>query len=312
MHRLKIRQLECFLVYMKTGSVTIAAQELHTTQPNASKTLKQMEMTLGVPLFSRSGGKLRPTPEAELLYEHVQRLFQQLDLIEGFGLVTSPLRRPSLRIATLATFGGALVPMAIEIYRKNQPDLQLQVDVLDGQKIHTMVAQGLYDFGLVHYPLEGEDVTSKTLANSVIVCLMPRGHPLAKRDRITARDLVGEQVISYPSTVQFGAVIGKAFHDTGATLNEPVTSNHSQVVRKFVERGHGIGLVDFFAVFDLGPEDPLVAVPFDPVVTISLGLIVPQRRPLSQTAEAFISVVADLANALSVHYRPPAPQTAGG
>ncbi|MFC3727083.1 helix-turn-helix domain-containing protein [Neoaquamicrobium sediminum] len=43
MHRLKIRQFECFLVYMKTGSVTGAAQELHTTQPNASKTLTQME-----------------------------------------------------------------------------------------------------------------------------------------------------------------------------------------------------------------------------------------------------------------------------
>jgi DNA-binding transcriptional LysR family regulator len=304
MHRLKIRQLECFLVYMKTGSVTVAAQELHTTQPNASKTLKQMETTLGVPLFSRSGGKLRPTPEAELLYEHVQRLFQQLALIESFGLETSPLRRLSLRIATLATFGGALVPMAIETYRESQPDLQLQVDVLDGQKIHTLVAQGLYDFGLVHSPVENEDVTSKTLAKSIIVCLLPRGHALADRKRITASDLAGEKVISYPGTVQFGAVIGKAFHDAGATLNEAVTSNHSQVVRKFVERGQGVGLVDYFAICDLGPDDGLVAIPFEPILPISLGLIVPQRRPLSQTAEAFISVVADLAQELSSRYGP--------
>ena len=307
MHRLKIRQLESFLVYMKTGSVTVAAQELHTTQPNTSKSLKQIETTLGVPLFSRSGGKLRPTPEAELLYEHIQHLFQQLDLIESFGLETSPLRRPSLRIATLATFGGALVPMAIEKYRTSHKDLPIQVDVLDGQKIHTMVAQGLYDFGLVHSPLESEDVTSKTLATSLIVCLLPRNHPLAGNERISARDLAGQPVVSYPATVhQFGAVIGKAFQDASVPLNESVMSNHSQVVRKFVERGHGLGLVDFFAVFDMAPQDALVAVPFDPVVTISLGLIVPQRRPLSETAEAFISVVADLANALSARYRPPA------
>jgi len=307
MHRLKIRQLECFLVYMKTGSVTVAAQELHTTQPNASKTLKQMEETLGVSLFSRSGGKLRPTPEAELLYEHVQHLFQQLLLIESFGLATSPLRRPSLRIATLATFGGGLVPLAVDAYRKSQPELQVQVDVLDGQKIHTVVAQGLYDFGLVHSPLEAEDVTSKTLATSIIVCLLSKHHPLARKDRVTATDLAGESVISYPGTVQFGAVIGKAFADAGASLNESVTSNHSQVVRKFVEHGLGVGLVDFFAVCDLDTtRDSLVAVPFEPVVPISLGLIVPQRRPLSQTAEAFISVVSDIANTRSIRYRPKA------
>ena len=310
MYRLKIRQLECFLVYMKTGSVTVAAQELRTTQPNASKTLKQMEETLGVALFSRSGGKLRPTPEAELLYEHVQRLFQQLALIESFGLETSPLRRPSLRIATLATFGGGLVPLAVDIYRKSQPDFQVHVDVLDLQKIHTVVAQGLYDFGLVHSAIEAEDVTSKTLATSIIVCLLPKDHRLAAQQRITAHDLIGENVVSYPGTVQFGAVIGKAFADAGVRLNEAVTSNHSQVVRKFVQHGQGLGLVDFFAVCDLDPEDRLIAVPFEPVVPISLGLIVPQRRPLSQTAETFISVVTKLANTLSARYRPTTPNRA--
>lgn len=87
MRRLKINQLETFVVYMKTGSVTQAAQELNTTHSNASKKLKQIEDIVGRQLLVRAGGKLRPTREAGLLYEHVVRLMHHLAVIEPSALI---------------------------------------------------------------------------------------------------------------------------------------------------------------------------------------------------------------------------------
>lgn len=72
----------------------------------------------------------------------------------------------------------------------------MQVDVVDGQEIHTLVAQSLYDFGLVHSPLEAGDVTSTTLATSILVCLLPKDHRLTAQERVTARDLIGENVMT--------------------------------------------------------------------------------------------------------------------
>lgn len=295
LHRLKVRQLEVFATYMKLGSVTQTALELNTTQPNASKALKQVEDELGVALFLRQNGKLRPTPEADLLYEHVQRLFQQLDLIETFGVEANLARRVSLRVATLATYGSALIPMAVERFLLSHPHLQLQVDVLDGQKIHALVGQGLYDFGFIHFPLNEGDVASRTLASSGIHCLLPAVHPLASRDQIEARDLAAEPLVTYPGSIQLGAVIAKAFLDQNLTMNQTVATNHSQVVRKFVERGHGIGLVDPFAVVDLTPDSMLRAVPFRPEVMISIGVLTPLRRPLSRIGQDFIDVVQEIA-----------------
>ncbi|PZU24507.1 MAG: LysR family transcriptional regulator [Shinella sp.] len=291
MYRLKIRELEVFAAYMKSGSVTQTARELNTTQPNASKILKNIEIELGVVLFSRRNGKLRPTPEAELLYEHVQRFFHQLAVIETFGEDSNLARRPSLRVATLATYGSALLPMAVEKFRRSHPDLQLLIDVLDGEKIYTMVGQGLYDFGFVHFPLNQGDITSETLVSSGIHCLVPADHALAKLSRIEPADLAHEPIVTYGGTVQLGSVIAKAFLDNHLTMNHAVATNHSQVVRKFVERGHGIGLVDPFSVVDLEPGGALRAIVFHPEIMISLGVIKPMRRPLSKLAEEFIAVV---------------------
>ncbi len=295
MHRLKIRQLETFLVYMKTGSVTEAAEELNTTQPNASKTLKQIEDAVGVSLFVRTGGKLRPTPEAELLSQHVARLMQQIDLIESFGGENSPLRRPTLRIATLATFGISLLPRAIQEFRNVHPDLHVQLDVVDAEKIHTMVAQGLYDFGFVHYPQKEAKLTTKALVSAGIVCLVPKGHALSGKKKITPRDLDGVEVVTYPTTSTLGAAIMKALADDGITIQQVVAANHSHMVRKFVEFGDCVGLVDPFCVFFRNSKEPFDVVPFMHHIPIALGLIVPQSRPLSGTTEEFLTCVKNLA-----------------
>jgi DNA-binding transcriptional LysR family regulator len=295
MRRLKISQLETFVVYMKTGSVTQAANELNTTQPNASKKLKQIEDVVGFPLFVRAGGKLRPTPEAELLYEHVARLMQHLDIVESFGLDSSPLKKLSLRIATLATFGVSLLPMVVRSFSKLYPDAAIQIDVLDTERAHVMVAQGLYDFGLVHYPQDEPELTSKTIVQTNIVCLVPHDHPLAPQSIIHASDLKGSNIVTYPITVHFGAVIAKTIADHGLSAKQPISANHSHIVRSFVEQGAGIGLVDRFAVCTSDHYEKFAVKPFRPEIPIALGLIVPQRRPLSHPARDFVREIEEVA-----------------
>lgn len=295
MHRLKIRQLETFMIYMKTSSVTAAAEELGTTQPNASKTLKQIEEAVGIALFARTNGKLRPTPEAELLAEHVGRLMHQIDLIETFGAENSPLRKPTLRIATLATFGVSLLPTIIEEFRASGSPLNVHLEVVDGEKIHSTVAQGLYDFGFVHYPQKEPHVTSRTLLSRGVVCLVPNTHVLAKKKKITPRDLDGVQLVSYPNTVHLGAVISKTLADEGIAINQTISTNHSHIVRKFVELGDRVGLVDPFAVAFRKGDENFKVIPFEPIIPIAFDLILPQHRPLSGVAEDFIAHVQDAA-----------------
>ena len=92
MRRIKLRHLDTLSVFMKTGSVTEAALVLGTTQPNASKSLKQLEEAVGLTLFQRVAGRLRPTPEAEVLHGHASRLMHELTLFENLSIDLVALR----------------------------------------------------------------------------------------------------------------------------------------------------------------------------------------------------------------------------
>lgn len=71
-----LRQLSVFRTLMQTLSVTETASRLRITQPAVSKTLAQLEDSLGLVLFHRSRGRLHPGSDAERLYVEATRLHQ--------------------------------------------------------------------------------------------------------------------------------------------------------------------------------------------------------------------------------------------
>ncbi|MES2784357.1 MAG: LysR family transcriptional regulator [Pseudomonadota bacterium] len=288
MHRIKIRQLETLMVFMKTGSVTEAAEMLGTTQPNASKLLKQIEDAVGVPLFKRMGGRLRATPEAEIIYGHVVRLMDNVEFIERLSVDLAQLEGGYLRIATLSTFGISLLPLAAARFAELHPNVGLQIDVVDAEKIHTLVGHEVYDFGLVHHPEAEDNLHARLIGAGEMVCLVPNSHALAGKASINVSDLRGSRVVTYPRNISFGSAVARAFADAGVRISKTLSANHSMVVRKLVERTGGVGVVDEFSVWDADDKGPLVVRSLEPRIPVSIGLITSNRRPLSKAAEAFV------------------------
>src|SRR4051794_19818016 len=110
---MNLRQLEIFRAIMTHGSVSEAARSLHVSQPSVSNVLKHAEQTLGVQLFERVGGRLLPTPEAELLFPEVEQIYDQLGRINSF--VRDLRTGSSGRLSLLAnpTLANTLLPLAI-------------------------------------------------------------------------------------------------------------------------------------------------------------------------------------------------------
>lgn len=297
MRRIKLRHLDTLSAFMKTGSVTEAAQLLHTTQPNASKSLKQLEDFAGVPLFERVAGRLRPTPEAELLFSHATRLMDELAVFENLSLDLTSLAAGYLNIGILSAFSTALMPMAIERFNSRYPGIQIQVDLLDSDKIHSYVSRGNYDFGLVHHPEHEADLMTQTLRTASMVCIMPKDHPLSAHRIILASDLADQSFVTYPRSVPFGAAIFKSLSDEGVRPSGVLISNQSQLIRRLVERHRGIALVDHFSVWDASEVDHIVVRQFEPRIPVSVGMITPRRRPLSVAAHTFVGVLKEILEA---------------
>ena len=69
------KQIEAFRAVMLTRSMTVAAAQLHTSQPNISRVIAQLQAETGLRLFKRVGLQLVPTPEAEALLREVDRAY---------------------------------------------------------------------------------------------------------------------------------------------------------------------------------------------------------------------------------------------
>ena len=71
-----------FYYVAKLQSFTKAALALGGNQPNITRTIKNLEHTLGCTLFSRSNRRAELTPEGEKLFAHVSVAFEHLEAAE--------------------------------------------------------------------------------------------------------------------------------------------------------------------------------------------------------------------------------------
>ena len=67
----------------KYGSINKAAEMLLMNQPNLSRSIKDLERSLGVKIFVRSTKGMVPTPEGETFLHYANSILKQVDEIEG-------------------------------------------------------------------------------------------------------------------------------------------------------------------------------------------------------------------------------------
>ncbi|MER9764324.1 LysR family transcriptional regulator [Mesorhizobium sp. M0138] len=110
-----LAQLQTFLAIAETGSLHLAAERLHVTQPAVSARLQQLEHALGVTLFDRGRHGARLTGAGRHLRAHAE------SMVRTWRIVSDDLFRRfsghlSLRIgAQLSIWNSRLLDMSIWI-----------------------------------------------------------------------------------------------------------------------------------------------------------------------------------------------------
>src|SRR4029450_5147200 len=86
------RQLRAFLTIVRSGSLGLAAETLHVTQPALSRIIRRLEMQLGVQLFERRSTGMELTsfgqallPHAMVLSEEAALAIAQINSLRGLG-----------------------------------------------------------------------------------------------------------------------------------------------------------------------------------------------------------------------------------
>lgn len=178
-----LRHIRYFLAVAEQGNFTRAAEALHVSQPTLSQQIKQLEDTLGAPLFDRSGRAVRLTDAGEAWMRYARLALQDLDAGARAIHDVATLERGHLRLAMTPTFTAYLVGPTIDAFYRRYPGITLSIEEMAQERIETLLAQDRLDLGIAFEMAQSAEVEAAALFSETLELMVGAGHPLAARHR---------------------------------------------------------------------------------------------------------------------------------
>lgn len=286
---MRLRHIEVFNAVMLTGSVSAAARLINVTQPAVSRILAHAELQLGFSLFQRTKGRLVPTTEAQTLYPHIERLFQQLDEVQRLAnSLKSGQRADELHLLTVLALSYEIIPRALKAFQMQHPDVRVTFDALHSPQIISALVLQEADVGFVFSSVSHPSLEQQHLAQGRMMCIAPKGwlsSAVVKRGSVTLQELVDKPVISLDVRDPVGTHLSHACREAGVGLQTAVTVQTYHAALALAHHGIGIALVDSCTAVSADPAKVAV-VALEPSIVVPIRALRPVQRPSSLLAMA--------------------------
>ncbi len=282
---MNIRQLQALKAVIENHTTMRAAEKLGLSQPAVSGLISGLEKSLGLRLFERVKGRLLPTPEAYKLADEAGKLLASYTRIGQRARQLSELKAGELQIASLPGPALEFMPRLIAEFMRDKPDVRVHLQIRPSIEVQEWITSGYMDLGLAELPIDDQRLDSE-LMTMRCVCIVPATHALASRKVITPRDLDGVPFIALEPGHLTYARLASEFQNVRANFNVRVNVQLFMPACIFVENGLGVAVVDPISA-QLHSQRGLVAIPFEPVIPFTIGLIRPAGKPASLLTQEF-------------------------
>ncbi len=285
---MEIRQLKHFLAVAKYKNFTLAAKNLHIAQPALSISIKKFESQLGISLFKRDERSVELTHEGNVLAEHAQRILRQVDdaqlaLDELKGLV-----KGEVRLGTPGMMGSYFFPQIVMAFKSRFPNLKIVVIEAGSQSIRKMLLNGELDIGVIQNRNVPEQLEVDHLIQSQMVAAVGKQHTLADSKSITFREFFNHDLVMFQKGYFHREFIDSICQKENFTPKIAFETNLLPMILNIVRQEYAITpLLELVTE----KETDLVAIPFDPPITLDLVLAWRKEGYLSNADRTFIEFI---------------------
>lgn len=185
------RQLEVFVQVALHGSVRIAAERLHLTQPAASMALAEMERQLGSSVFARERGRLRLNTRGRELLPLAQELLERHAEFARRGSEGGIDLSGELHIGASNTVGNYRVGELLGTFVRGHPQVAVRLRVGNTATIAAGVIDHSLDVGCVEGPVSHPSLEVRPWRDDRLLVCAPPDHPLARKRGLKPADFVG-------------------------------------------------------------------------------------------------------------------------
>lgn len=311
---LSLHRLWIFMRVVECGGFSAAAHTLYMSQPSVSNQLRRLERSLGAPLVDRSGPRVRPTAEGEVLFEYGKRVFLLADEAVTALRQVGDLESGRLVVGGTTTVGTYLLPTLLARFRQQHPGIVCELYVANNVAICDRLLEGELGIGVIAGTTQAHQLSCTTVLDERLVLIAAPDHPLAG-PTAPAEEAESTEGGAHAGWGNSGAaVLPEQLAEETFLLREPGSQTRQrqeaaleqwqlpdvttgsvgapEAIKQCVARGLGVSLISEHAVLDEVREGRLTTLRVEPTLpSRPISLVRRRDRLLAPAERAFLTLL---------------------
>jgi DNA-binding transcriptional LysR family regulator len=289
-----LSKLEYLIALAAERNFGRAAARCGVAQPSFSAGIRALEEEFGVPLVVRSSRFQGFTPEGQMVLDWARRITGDVSALRAAVRTAGRGLTGRLRIATIPTALATLVDLTVP-YSERHPGVRFALTSCNSADILTRLQNNEIDAGVTYLDNEplGRARSIPLFMERYALLTAPTG-PLAGKAAVSWAELAGQPLCLLTPDMQNRRIIDRLLAATGTATPPAMESNSIVVLATHVRTGRWVSVMaESLAAMFSGQNSGLQAIPVTPAETHQVGLILPDRDPLSPLTEALIETLGN-------------------
>ena len=242
MLHITLRQLKVFESVARNLSFSRAAEELYLTQPAVSMQIKQLEDSVGLPLFEQLGKKVYLTDAGRELYHYSRTISQQLADMELALEELKGLDRGKLNISVVST-ANYFAPHLLAKFCQRYSGVTVSLNVSNRETVLRHLADNVTDLAIMGQPPDGLDIATESFMENPLVVIAPPTHPLCALQRIPVKRLEQETFLVREAGSGTRSAMERFFSEHDISINKGMETDTNEAIKQAVQAGMGLGIM---------------------------------------------------------------------
>lgn len=303
--RIRLRDLHILLAVAEQGSMAKASEQLAVSHPVISKTVAEMERTLGVRLFERSSQGVELTTYGRALLNCGVAVFDEMRQgLKQLEALTDPASG-DLRVGCAEIIMAGLLPAIVERFSQKYPRVRLHVvlvptAILQFQELRQRNIDVL--IGRIPQDVLADDLVFETLFEEPFLAVAGPSSKFARRRHVTLAELIDEPWVMPPYESVPGSLFLRIFRASKLKPPQPsISTLAAQVTATLIATGRFVGLLPS-SVAHFNERIGLQILPIKlPPVHIPARLVTVKGRTLNPSAKLFIDCAREVVRPIAKH-----------
>lgn len=240
--------LRYFEAVYRTGSIRLAAADLHVAPSALSRQLLKLEDTLGTPLFERWARGVRPTDAGKVFASFVRNTLLDQDRMRTELEALRGSRRGHVRLLSTEGIVTDLIMPIITAFAREFPDVTFDLSLTGADRVTEGILRGAADVGVAFNAQPDAQLSFRHRIPDPVFAVMSPDHALAGRETLALEDLTHTPLALPALTFGIRRLIDGECKSGKINLTVGMTSNSIEALRIYARSGSGITFLPGLAI----------------------------------------------------------------